>query len=288
MKKTKVLLLGGRGSLGRAILSKLKLEKNIIVKNLTRKEGDVATDINKVFNQISRFKPNYILNCIASNGINYCEENQKEAFDVNSIFPFKISNFIKKKIKLIHFSTEAVFEGNLYKKIYNENSLPCPTTVYGISKYFGELAVLKNTSSIVIRLPLLFGPTHTQQIVSKLVNQIKKNKKVYVSKDVYSTPVYSPSVADYVVRMIRKNIFLHPQRLKSRLIHLSSKQYLSLYDLIYVIAKKLKKEDLIIPAQDKKFNLGWNKPRFLGLNSIHFKTVLKINKKTIKDYLDHL
>ena len=58
------------------------------------------------------YKPNLIINCVALTGLIYCE-NKKKAFKINTSLPLSILKIIKnKEIKFLHFSTEAVFEGN--------------------------------------------------------------------------------------------------------------------------------------------------------------------------------
>ena len=119
-----------------------------------------------------------------------CETESSAAYEANTIFPIKLANNIKKKnIKLIHFSTEAVFRGNLKHKLYNEKDIPEPTTIYGKSKLLADQYLGNFRNSLIIRLPLLFGPTHENQIVDRLIKKLLLNEKIFVSTDVYSTPV---------------------------------------------------------------------------------------------------
>ena len=134
---------------------------------------------------------------------------EKEAYEVNSQIPSSLVRIINKtNIKLIHFSSEAVFSGYKLNKIYNENDIPNPKSVYGKSKLKADKIILKSLNTLIIRLPMLFGPTHRNQIISKLLSQLKKGKKIYVSDDVYSTPIYSPDLSKFVYdKCIKKDFY---------------------------------------------------------------------------------
>ena len=67
----------------------------------------------------------------------------------------------------------------------------------------------KNT--LIIRLPLIFGPTHKKQIVSKMLSNLKLNKKIRVAKDVYYTPSFSPYIAEFLFYVINENYSRVPQ-----------------------------------------------------------------------------
>ena len=93
-------------------------------------------DFNKLEKLINKFNPRYIFNLAAISQHKNCEENPKLAYEVNSFFPYKLSNLCQKKnIYFCHFSTDAVFSGK-ENKLYEVNDTAMPNTTYGKSKYF--------------------------------------------------------------------------------------------------------------------------------------------------------
>ena len=52
---------------------------------------------------------------------------------------------------------------------------------------------------------MLYGPYHKGQIVDKLMTNLRNNKKVFASSDVYSTPLYSPLLSKFILEKIFKN-----------------------------------------------------------------------------------
>ena len=194
----KVLLLGDTGSLGRQFKS-FFIKKKIKFVCVNRKKNNIKLNLNSIRAIIKKNKPDLIINCIALTGLIYCQKKKKEAYESNANIPFRILKVIKKtKIKLIHFSTDAVFRGKKINKVYGEKDKAEPGTVYGKSKYQADKKILKAKNTLIIRLPLLFGPTHSNQIVSKLLKLAKNGNKIFVADDVYSTPIYSPELCRFV------------------------------------------------------------------------------------------
>ena len=143
---------------------------------------------------------------------------------------------------------------------------------------------MRSKNGTVVRLPMLFGPTHKKQIVSTLLNRIKKRKKTYIAHDVYSTPVYSPVLCKFVYdNLLIKNMFS-----KKKLIHFSSNRLYSVYDLIILLSKKIKNRDMskVFKVKDSFFNTKVDiKPKNLGLKSIYPRYIQKIDLKKIDDLL---
>jgi len=137
---------------------------------------------------------------------------------------------------------------------------------------------------IVVRIPMLFGPTHKKQIISTLLARIKKKEKTYIADDVYSTPVYSP----YLCKFIYDNLLIKNNFSKKKLIHFTSNRLYSVYDLIIILSKKIKTRDMskVIRVKDAFFNAKIDiKPKNLGLKSIYSECIKKIDFKKIDDLL---
>ncbi len=280
----KILLLGENGSLGREF-KKLFEDKNVKFYGLSRKKNKIKFTYNNLKKVIEKISPDIILNCTALTGLIYCENKSKEAYEVNTNIPVNLLKITaKKKIKLIHFSTEAVFQGKIFKKIYFENDKPNPKTVYGKSKFLADKKILKSKNTLIIRLPMLFGPTHKNQIVSKLLNQLLKGKRIYVADDVYSTPVFSPELCKFVYfNCIKKDIFF-----KKKLIHFTSSKIYSIYSFIIHLSKNIKgiETNNIIKVKDAYFKNGIKiKPKNLGLTSLYRGCIKKINFRVAKQLI---
>lgn len=100
--------------------------------------GINANDFNSVIEAIDKTKPDIIINCI---GI---IKQLKEASDplisisVNALFPHQLAEYTKNKnIRIIHMSTDCIFDGK--KGFYSENDESNPFDLYSKTKELGEL-----------------------------------------------------------------------------------------------------------------------------------------------------
>ena len=126
-KNNKILLIGGSGSLGSSIL-KLKLFKNI--DSPPRKDLNLLNtkSIKKFLNK----KYNLIINCADLARMRECEKEPEKAININIFGTLNLVSEIlsyqnrnKIKIKLIHISTDGVYESE--KGNYKENDFLKPS-----------------------------------------------------------------------------------------------------------------------------------------------------------------
>ena len=150
-KKRKVLLIGGSGNLGSTI------RKLGFFKNLDSPSEDDLNLHNKL--TISKYLKNgyeLIINCAAKARMKECEENPSEAIKTNIIGTMNLVKEImhylkksKKKIKLIHISTDCVYPST--KGNYSENDPLKPYNVYCWTKLCAETIIRLLENHIVIR-----------------------------------------------------------------------------------------------------------------------------------------
>lgn len=287
MSKKKILIIGYYGGLAQEINYQLKNLYNL--KFLSRQQVDAFTAYKKYFNIIKKFKPSYVVNAIAVNGIKNCERNLEKAYFVNGYLPKIIYSYSKKfGFKFIHFSSATVLNTGVFKKSYLDQSKPKPFTVYGKSKHKSEAFLLNKKKVIIIRLPMLFGPRQKKNLIHKLLINLKKNKKTYAATDVYTTPVYTPNLVLFINKKIFQKDVLFTNKLKNNLINFSSSKYISIFALMKIFAKYLKKEKYLIPVKNTFFDKNSTIPKYLGLQSKKIYSMNMTLKLCVKDYLNQM
>lgn len=119
---------------------------------------------------------NIIVHSGAFVGTDFCNAYPNEAIRVNVEGTKNIVDICNRfDIKLVYFSTTAIFDTNDYSKykLITEDTKIKPTTLYGITKYAGEQIVEKlcNTSKIIIRPVFGFGnyPDDLHSALTKLI-----------------------------------------------------------------------------------------------------------------------
>jgi len=109
---------------------------------------------------------------------------------------------------------------------------------------------------------MLYGEQNEQQIISKLITKLIKGEIVSVSNDVYSTPMNSDDVADFVYRWITDC-----KDYLGQVIHLSSDTYLSLFDIIKLAKEKFNIKGELNEVNSSFFTSSENKPLYGRLKS---------------------
>lgn len=143
----KILILGAGGMSGHMITRYLtSLNKYNIISVSRNNDTDYKIDIQKnlcdLSNIISIEDPDVIINCIGLL-VKPSYENPEQAIYINSFFPHWLRSITKKnKIKIIHLSTDCIFDGT--KGNYKEKDFPSETSWYGRTKAMGEINDDKN------------------------------------------------------------------------------------------------------------------------------------------------
>jgi dTDP-4-dehydrorhamnose reductase len=205
-----ILLFGGSGRLGTAILRLLSSSHTIIAPG---RETLTPSDPTGLEQLLHEHKPGLIINTVAYNQVDKGEEQPEEAFFVNKDIPHLLAiASAAKQIPLFHFSTDYVFEGTRTEG-YTETDAPSPVNVYGRSKYEGEEEVLRHhPKAYVLRVSRLYGAPATstnakRSFVEIIIDDAKKSSTV----PVLDQEVSSPTWVDDVVRHMETHLFSFPE-----------------------------------------------------------------------------
>ncbi len=160
----KILVTGKNGQLGKSI-------HKIVTSNEQNSEfvfiGREVLDLSSQDNIINYFNNNsfdIIINCAAYTAVDKAEKEVELANYINHLAISKIAEISnKKEIKLIHISTDYIFDG-ISDKAYLESDGPSPLNIYGKSKLAGELAVCMAMQKNAIILELV-GFTQSTLII---------------------------------------------------------------------------------------------------------------------------
>lgn len=162
----KILIFGVAGMLGHKIYQMLTPVFDVTgtirgdYYNISRfgffRESDIIPNINalKIYNiegVLEKITPSVVVNCIGIvKSVSEAQERLPNIW-VNSLFPHQLYEICKKrKIRLIHISTDCVFSGR--KGNYQENDVPDAEDIYGKTKYLGEVS---GEGSLTIRTSLI-------------------------------------------------------------------------------------------------------------------------------------
>lgn len=262
-----ILVTGSEGQLGselRAIAFRFTQYNLFFTNRLTL---DI-TDYNavKAFTEINKI--NVIINCAAYTAVDKAESESELANVVNHL---AVANFAKivneKNIKLIHISTDYVFDGT-HNKPYLETDKPNPQSVYGQTKLDGELAMQKinPANSIIIRTSWLYS-RHGNNFVKTLLKLAETKSEISVVSDQMGSPTNAANLAESILNIIpqisTKNV---------EVFHYSNEGICSWYDFALEIFRIKNIKTPVNAVKTSEFPMLVKRPTYSVLDKSKIKT----------------
>ena len=196
----KILLTGCNGQLGRAIQKEYGDTVEFLRTDFIDAEGitrlDIS-DIDQVMNFARAEKPDAIINCAAFTNVDGCETNEDAAFKANAIGPRNLAIASRETgAKLIHVSTDYVFEGNGTRP-YVETDTPNPVSAYGRTKLAGEQFVRDFADRyFILRTAWLYGDG--KNFVKTMLGAAQSRDEVSVVCDQKGSPTSAVELAKMI------------------------------------------------------------------------------------------
>jgi len=230
-------------------------------------------DINKI---------NIIINCAAYTAVDKAESDAEMADKINHLAVKHLAQISKEKnIKLIHISTDYVFDGTNHKP-YKEGDNTAPKSVYGETKLAGEKAIIEinPANSIIIRTSWVYS-SFGSNFVKTMLKLGKERDELGVIYDQVGTPTYARDLAKTILEIL-------PQ-IKSNSIEIynySNEGVLSWYDFAKEIMRMAKLDCKINPIESFEYPTAAPRPHFSILNKSKIKKEFDISIPYYKDSLD--
>ncbi|WP_435263948.1 SDR family oxidoreductase [Tenacibaculum sp. nBUS_03] len=258
----KVLVTGSNGLLGQSLVSLLLNEKDKyevigFSRGFNRSGRDdfkyVSIDITDEMllkEKLKTYTPDVIVNTAAMTNVDACEDNKEECDRLNvSVVEYLKEYAEKRKVHLIHLSTDFIFDGK--KGYYKETDEPNPLSYYGKSKLKSEKTLVSSSIDYtILRTILVYGKVFDMSrsnIVLWVKKTLEEGKELSIVKDQFRMPTYVESLAcacKLAIDRKAKGIF-----------NVSSNKLLSIYEIAIEIAEvfDLNKE-LIKPISTRSLN----------------------------------
>lgn len=161
-----------------------------------------------ITNLLDTFSPDVVIHCAAMANLEACELNPDLANNINAIVPGEIAIACNdRKIKLVHISTDAVFDGN--RGNYSEEDVPNPLSIYAKTKRAGEVNVFEQNPNAIIARVNFYGWSQSghRSLAEFFYNNLKEQNPINGFVDVHFCPLYVTQLIDILVEMIEKNLY---------------------------------------------------------------------------------
>ena len=279
----RVLITGSNGQLGSEIKELASEYENLqcVFKDLP--ELDIC-DAEVLNTFIIDQHINAVINCAGYTAVDKAEEEALIAQKVNSEGVLSLANALKKVDgKLIHISTDYVFDGN-HSQSYKESDPVSPVGVYGKTKRAGELAVLNSSiDAIVIRTSWLYS-MYGNNFVKTMLRIGNNKKSIQVVSDQLGTPTYAKDLAKTCLDILSDAGSTNISK-KGSLYHYSNEGVTSWYDFASAIMEISNIDCQVIPIETKDYPTLTKRPLYSVLDKYKIKSDYKV---TIPHWRDSL
>ena len=273
----KILITGCNGQLG--------TELGLLLPNAVKTDKDDLdiTDENAVRDFVQKNNIDIIINCAAYTAVDKAEDDVASAQKINVDGP---RNLAKSGAKIIHISTDYVFDGTGHKP-YTPDDATNPVSVYGKTKLAGELAVLENADiAVVIRTAWLYSP-YGNNFVKTMLRLGAEKSELNVVSDQIGTPTYAADLAKAVVAIL-------PQLNKenSGVYHFTDEGVCSWYDFATEIMTMAGLQCNVRPIPSSAYPTRATRPHYSVLDKSKIKQVFGVEiphwRKSLKACLKEL
>jgi dTDP-4-dehydrorhamnose reductase len=275
-----ILVTGSTGQLGSEI-KELSKDYSYNFFFTDRKILDI-TNKDDIKNFVESKNINIIINCAAYTAVDKAESDIENVDLVNRKAVKKLAKISKElNIKLIHISTDYVFDGKNFRP-YCEEYQTNPKGVYSKSKLDGENEMIKINpkNSVIIRTSWLYS-FYGNNFVKTMLRLGREKESLGVIFDQVGTPTYAAHLAKLIL-----DILPQIKNDKVEIYNYSNEGVLSWYDFAKEIMKMAKLNCKINPIETFQYPTPAIRPHFSLLNKAKIKNTFNIEIPYWKDGLD--
>ena len=265
----KILVTGGNGQLGSEFKYLSSIYNNFEWIFPDVNEFDL-TDIKNIYFNTTVIKPDIIINCAAYTNVDKAESEEELATLIN----FNAVDLLSKwsssnKCKLIHISTDYVFDGNSSVPL-TENAKTSPINMYGKTKLKGEKICINNDPNcIIIRTSWVYS-SYGKNFVKTIFSLMNKKESLNIIDDQIGSPTYANDLAETIINIINFKDWI------PGLYHYSNEGEVSWFDFAKSIKKYFGFNTNINGISSDNYPTPAKRPRYSLLDKSKIKTTFNI------------
>lgn len=246
----RVFVTGVKGQLGHDVVLELE-RRGMEAIGVDIDEMDI-TDASEVARVIKEASPDAVIHCAAYTAVDAAEENEALCRKVNAEGPRNIARVCKElNIKMIQISTDYVFDGQ-GERPWEPDDICRPCSVYGQTKYEGELAVRELLEKyFIVRIAWVFG-INGKNFVKIMLSLAKNHDTIRVVNDQFGSPTYTYDLAKLLADMVLTE--------KYGIYHATNEGICSWYEFACAIFEEAGVHVNVIPVTTEEYGAKANRP----------------------------
>lgn len=273
-----ILVFGASGQLGQCL--KLVVTKKNIA-NFVFPPEDEANILNtdKLTALFDKYQPQYCINCAAYTAVDKAEDDIDMARKINKDGAANLAKLCEKyKSRLIHVSTDFVFEGNV-PKLLTEVDVAKPINIYGLTKLEGEQEIINVLPEhYIIRTSWLYSE-YGNNFVKTMLKLGAEHDELSIITDQVGTPTYAVDLAETIVNIILSN------KQAYGIYHYSNEGVTSWYDFAVGIFDLANLNVNVKPITSDEYKTKAVRPAFSVMNKAKIKSTFNIEIPYWRDSL---
>lgn len=281
----KLLVLGGSGLIGNALLKNSKNEFDILttfyknhisIKNVRSFQYSFPNDLNNLRELLEKEKPDVLVNTMGYSNIDFCELNKSDTEMLHVEVTEKICKLCENiGTKQIFLSSDYVFDGE--KGNYSETDVPNPVNYYGLSKLKAEQLILKNPINTIIRTSVIYDWDYRARFFNSVIKNLQNNQEINATTDVYNSVTFLDNLVESIFKVITLN--------QNGIFHVVDSACVNRFEFAEMIAKIFRLDKNLIKTvsvQDEPKNIA-KRPKNACLDNSKAKKELGLNFNTIEE-----
>lgn len=277
----KILVTGASGQLGS--------ELSVLAKNYSKYEWFFADrtqitldNLEVLKEQLYAMQPDIIFNCGAYTAVDKAESEKEIAFTINYSAVELIAKYASENnIKLIHVSTDYVFDGSSPVALA-EDSETNPINIYGASKRAGEVACIKeNPNSIIIRTSWVYSK-FGNNFVKTMQRLMQEKESINVVNDQIGSPTYAADLAQAMLSILESSNWI------PGIYNYSNEGEISWYEFALSIKELGGYNCNVHGIPSESYPTSAKRPEFSLLDKKKIKTVYNLDVPNYKESLEKM
>ncbi|MCI8432885.1 MAG: dTDP-4-dehydrorhamnose reductase [Lachnospiraceae bacterium] len=266
--RMRILVTGVNGQLGHDVMNELAargiegmgtdltpayggLQDGTAVTGMPYRQLDI-TDGGAAAELLRRERPDAVIHCAAYTAVDAAEENEAVCRRVNAEGTRSLALVCRElDIKMLYISTDYVFSGK-GEHVWEPEDERAPESVYGQTKYEGELAVQELLEKyFIVRVAWVFG-INGKNFVRTMLKLAESHDTIRVVNDQFGSPTYTLDLARLLADMIVTE--------KYGVYHATNEGICSWYDFACAIFQEAGVNVKVVPVTTEEYGAKAKRP----------------------------
>lgn len=257
MRKT-ILITGANGQLGKSlqeIAPSYQTDYQFVYTDIDTLD---ITSESAIANCFEQTKPDFVINAAAYTAVDKAESDIEKAYLLNEAAVRNLAiACAKRDLFFVHISTDYVFDGKADQP-YDTDCEPNPVSVYGKSKWAGEIAIHQSgTRAAIVRTAWLYSP-YGRNFVKTMLHLADTHDKIRVVDDQHGCPTLARDLAQFILAIISQNSVI--QNVET--FHFANRGQITWYDFSCEILRQAGKKCEVEPISSNEYPTPASRPNF--------------------------